>query len=195
MAQHRQGQGEQDDGTHMLKAVVLAACAGLASAAVAQERAFGERAFEAYAPLASTASIQAPQGKGRVAVAPSPELASLIALYAQRNGLPIELAHRVIQRESMYNPRARNRSYWGLMQLRHETARGMGYRGSPQGLLDAQTNLRYGMAYLRNAYLVAGGDQRRAVQLYARGYYYEAKRRGLLGKIRRADDLPQYAGR
>jgi len=174
----------------MLRALVLAACAGLATAAGAQER-----VFEASAPLALTGSIQTPQGRGRVAAAPSPELVSLIALYAQRNGLPIELAHRVIQRESKYNPRARNRSFWGLMQLRHETARGMGYRGSPQGLLDAQTNLRYGMAYLRNAYMVAGGDQRRAVQLYARGFYYEAKRKGLLGKIRRADDFPQYAGR
>jgi soluble lytic murein transglycosylase-like protein len=56
----------------------------------------------------------------------------------------------------------------------------MGYRGAPEGLLDADTNLRYGVKYLRGAWLVADGDPEEAVGWYARGYYYEAKRRGLL---------------
>jgi len=73
------------------------------------------------------------------------------------------------------------------MQIRHDTARGMGYAGPANGLLDADTNLNYGVAYLANAFRVAGGDERRAVQLYAGGYYYEAKRRGLLADLRKAN--------
>ena len=36
------------------------------------------------------------------------------------------------------------------------------------------------MKYLRGAWLVADGDRDEAVAWYARGYYYEAKRKGLL---------------
>ena len=81
------------------------------------------------------------------------------------------------------------------MQISHATARGIGYRGTAQGLLDPNTNLRYGMAYLGNAYRVAGGDQSRAVRLYASGYYYEAKRKGMLRQMRQAGDAPQHATR
>ena len=56
----------------------------------------------------------------------------------------------------------------------------MGFRGQPSDLLDAETNLKYAGKYLRGAYLVANGDPDRAIQWYARGYYYEAKRQGLL---------------
>ena len=125
----------------------------------------------------------------RAAAYPAPALAALIAKHANANGVPVELAHRVIMRESRFNPAARNRAYWGLMQIRHDTARGVGYRGPAEGLLDADTNLRYGMIYLGNAYRVASGDQRRAMGLYASGYYYEAKRKGMLAQLRRAPEL------
>ncbi len=59
-------------------------------------------------------------------------------------------------------------------------ARGMGYTGSAKGLLDAETNLKYAVRYLSGAYKVAGGDESQAVRYYARGYYYDAKRKGLL---------------
>ncbi|WP_063776636.1 lytic transglycosylase domain-containing protein [Microvirga massiliensis] len=111
---------------------------------------------------------------------------ALVARYAKMHGVPEALIHRVIQRESGYNPRAANRGHLGLMQIRHDTARGMGYRGPASGLLDADTNLAYGVPYLANAYLVAGGNPARAISLYSRGYYYEAKRRGLLGALRTA---------
>jgi soluble lytic murein transglycosylase-like protein len=88
--------------------------------------------------------------------------------------------HRVVQRESDYNPKARNGPYYGMMQILPQTATTMGFRGKPEDLLDADTNLKYGVKYLRGAYLVADGDQAEAVGWYARGYYYEAKRKGLL---------------
>jgi soluble lytic murein transglycosylase-like protein len=131
----------------------------------------------------------------RASSTPSPHIVSLVARHASANGVPSELAHRVIMRESRYNPAARNRAYWGLMQISHATARGIGYRGPAQGLLDPDTNLRYGMAYLGNAYRVAGGDHNRAVRLYASGYYFEAKRKGMLGQLRRPSDTTQLATR
>ncbi|WP_333712550.1 lytic transglycosylase domain-containing protein [Yoonia sp.] len=110
----------------------------------------------------------------------TPELRALINKYADIHGIPVSLLHRVIIRESTHRPWARNGPYMGLMQIHPNTARGMGYRGSPEGLLDPETNLRYAGKYLRGAWLVSGGDEEAAVMWYARGYYYEAKRQGLL---------------
>lgn len=104
----------------------------------------------------------------------------LISKYAATYNIPETLIHRVVRRESNYNPGARNGPYYGLMQISHATARSMGYDGSASGLLDAEVNLRYASKYLAGAYLVGGGDQDRAMRLYASGYYYDAKRKGLL---------------
>jgi soluble lytic murein transglycosylase-like protein len=106
-----------------------------------------------------------------------------IAHYARLYDIPESLIHRSVRRESNYNPAARNGPYWGLMQIRHDTAKGMGYKGPAHGLLDADTNLTYAVPYLANAYKLSGGSESRAIQLYAGGYYYEAKRRGMLGLL------------
>ncbi len=110
----------------------------------------------------------------------TPELRRLIEDTARRHGVPPDLVQRVVVRESTHNPEARNGPYYGLMQILPQTARTMGYDGEPAGLLDARTNLEYGVKYLRGAYLVADGDPDRTVAWYSRGYYYEAKRKGLL---------------
>ena len=110
----------------------------------------------------------------------TPQMRSLIRKYARIHDIPESLLHRVIQRESDYNPAARNGPYYGLMQILPQTARTMGYQGSPSGLLDAETNLRSAGKYLRGAWLVSHGSESRAVMWYAKGYYYEAKRQGLL---------------
>jgi soluble lytic murein transglycosylase-like protein len=110
----------------------------------------------------------------------TPEMRALIRKYARVHDIPESLLRRVIKRESNYNPRARNGPYYGLMQILPQTARTMGYQGPPEGLLDAETNLLYAGRYLRGAWLVSGGSQDRAVMWYAKGYYYEAKRLGLL---------------
>lgn len=110
----------------------------------------------------------------------TPELRALIVKYANLYAVPVTLVQRVIIRESTHRPDARNGPYWGLMQILPQTARTMGFRGKPADLLDAETNLRYAVKYLRGAWLVSDGDEARAVMWYARGYYYEAKRRGML---------------
>lgn len=110
----------------------------------------------------------------------TPELRRLINAAAAEHGVPVDLVHRVVKRESTHNPKARNGPYYGLMQILPATARSMGYRGAAAGLLDAETNLKYAVKYLRGAWLLADGSHDAAVKWYARGYYHEAKRRGLL---------------
>jgi soluble lytic murein transglycosylase-like protein len=123
-----------------------------------------------------------------------PLIDSLVAQHARAHSVPEALVHRIIKRESGYNPQASSRGNLGLMQIRYATAQGMGYRGSPSGLLDANTNLTYAVPYLANAYKVAGGNADRAVALYASGYYYEAKRKGLLHALRTAIGDPVSTG-
>lgn len=108
---------------------------------------------------------------------------ALIQKYASSYGVPSSLVHRVVKRESGYNPRAKNGPYYGLMQIRYDTAKSMGYTGKPSGLLDAETNLRYAVRYLKGAYIVGGYNSDKAVRNYARGYYYDAKRAGLLEEV------------
>lgn len=110
----------------------------------------------------------------------TPELRRQIEHYAAVYDVPVSLVQRVVIRESRHLPAARNGPYFGLMQILPQTAATMGYRGSPYGLLNADTNLKYGVKYLRGAWLVSGGDEDAAIGWYARGYYYEAKRLGLL---------------
>ena len=110
----------------------------------------------------------------------TPELRRLINKYADFYDVPRPLVHRVVIRESTHQPHVRAGPYWGLMQILPETARTMGHRGPPEELLDAETNLKYGVKYLRGAWLLSDGDFDSAVGWYARGYYYEAKRRGML---------------
>ena len=110
----------------------------------------------------------------------TPALRAKINKWADHYGVPRTLVQRVVIRESTHRPGARNGPYYGLMQIHPNTARGMGFEGPAERLLDAETNLKYAVRYLRGAWLVSDGDEATAVQWYARGYYYEAKRRGLL---------------
>ena len=108
------------------------------------------------------------------------EIERLIEKYSVIYEVPVDLVRHVVNRESTFNPKAYNHGHWGLMQIKHATARGMGYAGPATGLFDAETNLKYAVKYLRGAWLVSGGNAKRADMLYQTGYYYDAKRKGLL---------------
>jgi soluble lytic murein transglycosylase-like protein len=110
-------------------------------------------------------------------------LNQLITKYAALYDVPENLVHHVVRRESNYNPNAVHRGNWGLMQIRYNTARGLGYDGTPNGLLDAETNLKYAVKYLRGAWIVAEKDASKADWLYRTGYYYQAKKKQLLDKL------------
>lgn len=147
---------------------VLAYAAGPTNAALAAIR----QNETVTAPLKS-----APAGREK--------LSGLISKYAVMYNVPEDLVHRVVQRESMYNPGAYNGGHFGLMQIKHATARSMGFDGPASGLFDAETNLKYAVKYLRGAWLVADSNRDNAVRLYARGYYYDAKRKGMLHVLRK----------
>ena len=110
----------------------------------------------------------------------TPQLRAQIRKWAKIHDIPESLLHRIIQRESDYNAAARNGPYDGLMQILPQTARGMGFTGAPEELLNAETNLEFAGKYLKGAWIVSGGNEAMAVKWYASGYYYEAKRLGLL---------------
>ncbi|SDO37410.1 Transglycosylase SLT domain-containing protein [Methylobacterium phyllostachyos] len=108
---------------------------------------------------------------------------ALIEQQAKANGVPASFVHAVVKRESNYNPHAKGGSALGLMQIKHATARSLGYTGDAAGLLDPATNLRYGVAYLAGAYRTAQGNLSQAYHYYNRGYYYAAKRQGVSTEV------------
>lgn len=99
----------------------------------------------------------------------------LIAKHAIANDVPESLVRRIIKVESRGNPRIVYKGNYGLMQIRLGTARAMGYDGGPEGLLDADTNMKYAVKYLAGAYRAAGCDHDRAVVYYQRGYGHAGK--------------------
>lgn len=105
------------------------------------------------------------------------EYAEMVATHARANGVPEALVHRVIMRESRYQPGlVGHGGTIGLMQIKLATARGLGYTGDAAGLRDPNTNLTYAVKYLAGAYHAANGDHARAIRYFAGGYYYAAKR-------------------
>ncbi|MGY0572191.1 transglycosylase SLT domain-containing protein [Bradyrhizobium sp. RDM12] len=113
----------------------------------------------------------------QAAFAGQAEYAEMVAMHARANGVPEALVHRVIMRESRYQPGlVGHGGTIGLMQIKLATARGLGYTGDAAGLRDPNTNLTYAVKYLAGAYHAANGDHDRAVRYFAGGYYYAAKR-------------------
>jgi hypothetical protein len=94
---------------------------------------------------------------------------ALVTLAAAEAGVPGAIAHRLIRLESNYQPHLRGRAgEWGLGQIKCQTARGVGFRGSCGRLADPAENLRWAFAYLRLALARGGGRLRRRVALPAR---------------------------
>ena len=112
----------------------------------------------------------------------------MIARQAEIHGLPEALVHRIVKRESRYQPGLVHRHCFGLMQIKYATAREMGYNGDAIGLLDPKINLTYAVPYLANAYRLADGDEDRAVTLFSSGYTAHQKK--VLATLRTASSPP-----
>ena len=95
---------------------------------------------------------------------------ALIASHAAANGVPVRLADAVVRIESRYNPRVSHGGALGLMQIKPQTARGVGFSGSASELYQPETNIRYGMKYLGQAYRMANGDTCGTVMRYQSGH-------------------------
>ena len=136
------------------------------AAAASPEAEAGDPAIAGVEPAAVAPRLRSRQADAVRAVALKP----LIARHASENGLPYELADAIIRLESRYNAGARNGPNMGLTQINVRTAQSLGYQGGAAGLLDAETNLRYGLKYLAGAYRLAGGDTCGTILRYQFGH-------------------------
>ncbi|MBM6595888.1 lytic transglycosylase domain-containing protein [Microvirga pudoricolor] len=125
--------------------------------------------------VASTEDERPSSAKGAkiAAAAAATGLQVLVQRYASQNNIPYPLADAIIRIESRYNAGARNGPHMGLTQIHTATARSLGYTGEAAGLLDAETNLRYGLKYLATAYKLAGGDTCGTILRYQAGHRAE----------------------
>lgn len=117
----------------------------------------------------------APRGRGHVV--------AMIKSMAPRYGVPAWFALRIAHVESGYNPRARGAAgEYGVFQLKCATARGIGFRGNCGNLLNASTNVQYGLKHLSLAVRSSRGNLKLAA----------SKHNGGLG---RKSLVPQYVNR
>ncbi len=95
----------------------------------------------------------------------------IIARHAAANGVPIALAHAVVEVESSYRPHVRGAAgEVGLMQIKPATARGLGFRGTTKALYDPETNIRFGMKYLGEARRLSDGSTCGTILKYNAGH-------------------------
>ncbi len=99
----------------------------------------------------------------------------IILREAEANNLPAEIADAVVRIESAYNPAVvGDVGEIGLMQVRPATAGMMGFRGTAAELADPDTNIRYGVSYLAQAWRLAQGDLCRTLMKYRAGHGAES---------------------
>ena len=88
----------------------------------------------------------------RVARGRNPAIVAKVQAHARAAGVPVSTALAVVHQESGFRPHVTGGAgEIGLMQLKCQTARGMGFSGSCKALYNPDTNLRFGMKYLRKA--------------------------------------------
>ncbi len=103
-----------------------------------------------------------PRGRGNVV--------EMIKAQAPRHGVPTWFALRIAKVESGYNPGARGAAgEIGVFQLKCQTARGLGYRGSCGGLYNAATNIQYGLKHLGLAVRSSRGNLKLAASKHNGG--------------------------
>ena len=96
---------------------------------------------------------------------------NIISKYAKTYGVPVSLANAVIRIESGFRPNARGKAgEIGLMQVKLQTARGLGYTGSAKALYNPDTNIKYGMKYLGLAHKLGGKSTCGTILRYNAGH-------------------------
>ena len=107
---------------------------------------------------------------GRRGAARHPEVVAMIKSMAPSYGVPTWFALRIAKVESSYNPRARGQAgELGVFQMKCATARGIGYRGSCSGLLNARTGVKYGLKHLSMAVRSSHGNLKMAASKHNGG--------------------------
>jgi soluble lytic murein transglycosylase-like protein len=124
--------------------------------------------------LAISAGV--PRGRGNVV--------AMIKSMAPRYGVPTWFALRIARIESGYNPRARGAAgEYGVFQLKCATARGIGFRGNCGNLLNASTNVQFGLKHLSLAVRSSRGNLRLAASKHNGGLGRKSLVRGYVNRV------------
>ena len=95
----------------------------------------------------------------------------LLRQRAAEEGVPADIAEAVTQVESGFHSEVIGPAgEIGLMQIRPGTAAMLGFRGTPDQLAWPEVNVRYGVAYLAQAWRLAQGEICRALMKYRAGH-------------------------
>jgi soluble lytic murein transglycosylase-like protein len=99
------------------------------------------------------------------------ELAAMANRLARKMQLPTELVRAVVRVESNWDPELTGLAgEIGLMQILPATAHDLGFVDSDEALYEPETNIRWGVRYLAEAYRIAGGDLCQTVLKYNAGH-------------------------
>lgn len=95
---------------------------------------------------------------------------------AKRYSIPERLLLSVCWVESRHKVNALNEldgdsPSYGLCQIKYETAKGLGFKGQAQELLDGKTNARFAAKYLSFQLKRYNGDEAKAIRAYNRGHF------------------------
>jgi soluble lytic murein transglycosylase-like protein len=99
------------------------------------------------------------------------ELGSIVNQYSEEAGIPDALVRAVVHVESDWDQSMTGLAgEIGLMQIKPETAREMGFADQDDKLYDPETNIRWGVRYLAEAWRLADGDLCHTVLKYQAGH-------------------------
>ena len=109
-------------------------------------------------------------GRANVSPATTDRVVALIKDMAPRYGVPTWFALRIAKVESGYNPNTRGAAgEYGIYQMKCATAKGIGFSGNCSQLLDASTNVQYGLKHLQMAMKLSHGNLRMAASKHNGG--------------------------
>ena len=125
---------------------------------------------------AFAAAAGVPRGRGNVV--------AMITSMAPRYGVPTWFALRIAKIESGFNPRARGAAgEYGVFQLKCATARGIGFRGNCGALLNASTNIQFGLKHLSLAVRSSRGNLKLAASKHNGGLGRKSMVRGYVNRV------------
>ena len=108
--------------------------------------------------------------KAQVAPASTDRVVNLIKDMAPRYGVPTWFALRIAKVESGYNPNTRGAAgEYGVYQMKCATAKDIGFSGNCSQLLNASTNVEYGLKHLQMAMKLSHGNLRMAASKHNGG--------------------------
>ena len=100
------------------------------------------------------------------------DVVGLIKSMAPLHGVPTWFALRIAHVESNYKPHVRGAAgEYGVYQLKCSTAKGIGFTGNCSELLDAKTNVKWGLKHLSIAIGKSNGNLKLAASKHNGGLY------------------------